>query len=172
MLVCPFVVFHKTEIKQGERVDELIQRASFLLAEAGISAYETAQFQVVEAFGEGAAARFPDDFLHFGACHPDFFLAQGLHDGQIRLRVLEKRGIQVVEFAFQFAVGAETQPVDVLREAVFAVEQAPIIRHAAQDHISLRDFLSRHIQASDFGIMLTFSKIERGEVDALGEAVV
>ena len=67
-------------------------------------------------------------------------------DGDMCRRILEKRGVQLVEFVRERRLGAEEQAIDILVHALGSFQFFPVEGNPAQDHISFQDLLARQGQ--------------------------
>ena len=127
MFVVNQVVLDEFEIEKGVIVNQLEDGIFAFHADAMVFAYESATFQVFQYGGQFSVASFFPQIHQLVAGHDDFLFPQQVDDADIRLRMVEKRSVQLGELVAEFAIAGKKQPVDVLRQRFPTLQFRPIV---------------------------------------------
>ena len=111
-------------------------------------------------------------FQEFFSGHACFLFCQSRDDSDIGFRLFEQRGIQVIEFMFQWSVFGKKDTVDILWKAEAFFEKTPVERNTAHDHIAFKDLMPVHDDIPGLNISLAFFEGEWLQVYSAGETII
>ena len=159
-------------MEESERIEELPERVALLFSGKPVAPDEPAGFQVFQNPGERPVVLLPDGGQKFLPRHAGAPSRHRLHGGGVGLGAAEERGVEPSELAVQSAGFAEAEPVDGLRGAFAAPDQAPVERDSAERQVEVGQLPVGQAEPFRGGKAPALAEREGHEPDQMRQAVV
>ena len=163
--------FHEPEMEKHKGIDKLVNRPLLALTERQEHLDEPALLQFAQPSRQLAGIADLRGLRKLLARQSARRLPERGNKPEIRLWPPKHRLEQTPELRDQVAIRREIQPIQILRERETLVEQAPVIRYAAKNHVGLDEFPSAHDNSLFPDIRLAVMQRKRLEADGSRRAV-
>ena len=163
---------HEFEIKQAERIYELIHHIFLRLAERSITADEITLLKFFEYLAEPSVVCQSRGVQQVLSGHSFAFAFQGFNYGKMVVGFLEERTEQTVKLFGEFAATGKAKLLDILCHTFVVFEKRQVISYTAHCHIALNDFRALIIKTLCFEILFYFMQLEGREQNVVSNAIM